>query len=282
MSPIPEPLPPDALRERLSTQRWTAHNLELAPGVWTLPGTPGFIDTNGNLQSIVRLLSFVFPGRIGSLRIADLGCLEGGYSLGLARMGAEVVGIEVRPENIDKCMLVRAQSGLGNLSFVSADVKDFIAERFGTFDVVLALGILYHLDDPVRWLGQVAGTTSRLLFLDTHFAPGGDLSDLDERLRGLGVMEQRQDGEITYEGRWFREYTSSEERDQMLWASWSNPSSFWLTKQSLLSVLARSGFECVWEIHDTWGLIHDRLQRSYPRCRLAALKTATSPPNAGQ
>lgn len=273
MTPHLDPLPPEALRQRLSSQRWTAHNLELAPGVWTMPGEPGFIETNGNLQSIRRLLAHVFPEGMSTLRVADLGCLEGGYSLGLAQLGATVVGVEVRPENIDKCGLVRAQSGLSNLSFVAEDVKEFTARRFGTFDVVLALGILYHLDDPVTWLRQIAAATRRLLFLDTHFAPLGDLSDLDERLGGLGPLEQRQDGDALYEGRWFHEFTSTDQRDGMPWASWSNASSFWLTKQSLLSAILGASFDCVWEIHDSWGHIHNRLQQSYPRCRLAALRT---------
>jgi hypothetical protein len=37
-----------------------------------------------------------------------LGCLEGGYSVELARLGfREVVGIEVRKANFDKCRFVK-------------------------------------------------------------------------------------------------------------------------------------------------------------------------------
>ncbi len=280
MSTSVGPLAPDALRRRLSTQRWTAHNLELAPDVWTLPGQPGFIETNLHLQSILRLLSILFPAGIASLRVADLGCLEGGFSLGLARRGAIVLGLEARPENLEKCELVRLQSGLETLSFSGVDVKEFSAERFGAFDVVLALGILYHLDDPVAWIRKVAAATRSLLFVDTHFAPLGDLANLDERLHALGPMEQRHEGDQIYEGRWFHEFKTIQERDSMLWASWSNPSSFWLTKQSLFTAIRQAGFDCLWEVHDTWGLIYNRLQETYPRCCVAAIKhpTAASPP----
>jgi hypothetical protein len=42
------------------------------------------------------------------LRIADLGCLEGGYAVEFTRMGfSEVVGIEVRKSNFANCMFVK-------------------------------------------------------------------------------------------------------------------------------------------------------------------------------
>jgi SAM-dependent methyltransferase len=278
MSAPAGPLDGDAVRLRLSAQSWTAHNLELAPGVWTIPGQPGFIETNANLQSILTVLRSVFPGGLAGRRVADLGCLEGGYSLALAQHGAAVVGVEARPENVDKCALVRAQFPALDLTFAKGDVKDFTTGRFGSFDVVLALGILYHLDDPVAWIRQVAQATRTLLFIDTHFAPLGDLADLDPRLRGLGPLETRVAGDEAWSGRWFHEYTTEQERDGMPWASWSNPSSFWLTKQSLLSAVHSAGFAAVWEVHDAWALIHDRLQSAYPRCRLAALRPRTTAP----
>jgi SAM-dependent methyltransferase len=272
MTPPAGPLDADGVRARLAGQQWTAHNLELAPGVWTLPGQPGFLETNANLQSILGVLRTVFPAGLAGRRVADLGCLEGGYSLALARRGAEVVGVEARPENLDKCELVRAQSPGLRLEFAGADVKDFTAARFGSFDVVLALGILYHLDDPVSWIRQVAEATRTLLLLDTHFAPLGDLAGLDPRLSGLGGLETRTEGGESWSGRWFHEYETREQRDGMPWASWSNPRSFWLTKQSLLSAVHTAGFGAVWEVHDAWTMIYDRLQGAYPRCRVAALR----------
>ena len=99
--------------------------------------------------------------------MADLGCLEGGFSLAFAQLGAEVVAIEARAENFEKCRLVQEHFGLPNLRFVQGDVKDFDRARYGDFDVVLALGILYHLDDPVAWLRQVAGATRAVLYVET-------------------------------------------------------------------------------------------------------------------
>ena len=268
-------LTPEDLRERLSRQAWTAHNLELAPGVWTLPGQNGFLETNMYLKAIQRVLALLYGPRLAPLRVADLGCLEGGFSVAFAREGAEVLGMEARPDNLEKCALAGAQLGTDRLSFVAGDVKDFTAEAFGTFDVVLALGILYHLDDPVRWIQQVAAATRGVLFLDTHFAPeGADLpEELDDRLRALGPLTTAPSTTML-RGRWFQEFTTEEQRNAMPWASWSNPASFWLTKQSLLCCAWEAGFDCLWEIHDAWSRRYENRHRTYPRCLLVAVKQA--------
>jgi SAM-dependent methyltransferase len=265
----------DELRERLSRQAWTAHNLELAPGVWTMPGQVGFLETNVYLKAILRVLALLYGPRLAPLRVADLGCLEGGFSVAFAREGAEVVGVEVRPDNLEKCALAGAQMGTERLSFVAGDVKGFTAEAFGTFDVVLALGILYHLDDPVSWIQQVARATRGVLLLDTHFAPeGADLpEELDPRLRALGPLTTAP-STSSLRGRWFQEFTTEEQRNAMPWASWSNPSSFWLTKQSLLCSVWEAGFDSLWEVHDVFSRSYEHRQRTYPRCLLVAVKQA--------
>jgi len=84
-TPVRDPaLSPDEVREVLAGQRWTAHNIELAPDVWTLPGEPDFVETNLHLISMTRLLNLLF-GDVRGLRVADLGCLEGGFALAFAR-----------------------------------------------------------------------------------------------------------------------------------------------------------------------------------------------------
>jgi SAM-dependent methyltransferase len=274
-TPVRErPLSPSEVREVLAGQRWTAHNVELAPDVWTLPGEPDFVRTNLHLISMTRFLGLLF-GDLRELRVADLGCLEGGFALAFAKRGADVVGVEVRDENMAKCRLVERQAGLPNLRFEQADVKDFSAERFGRFDVVLAMGILYHLDDPVAWLQQVAAATEAVLYIDTHVAPAAsaDLDALDPRLKALGPLERR-DFPAVYEGRWFREHTEPEDRDRMPWSSYSNADSYWLTKQALLTLVTRLRFDLVLEQHEHWSTLYDHQATVYPRAFVAGVRSA--------
>jgi hypothetical protein len=54
------------------------------------------METDPRFVSARRVLETVFPGDKSKFRIADLGCLEGGYTVEFARMGFQALGLEVR------------------------------------------------------------------------------------------------------------------------------------------------------------------------------------------
>jgi len=114
-------------------------------------------------------------------RIADLGCLEGGYTVEFARMGFEALGIEVRRSNFAACEYVRAHLHLPNLHFARDDVWNI--EKYGTFDAIFCSGLLYHLDRPIEFIKLISGLCRRLIILNTHVAretinPNFPLSDM--------------------------------------------------------------------------------------------------------
>jgi Methyltransferase domain len=245
----------EELQRRLAMQAWTSHNIRLAPDLTTLPGAPDFLKTDARLTSILRTLSLLYQRRLAELRAADLGCLEGGFALALAQHGMEVLGVEARQTNLEKALLLKEYFALPNLTFVRDDVKRFTQERYGTFDVVLALGILYHLDAPVSWLHQLSELTRGALVIESHYAPADDPAfamlhpQFKQRLGPIETMEANGD---VYEGRWFLEYEEDADRDREshVWSSYSNCRSFWLTKESLLRAVLRGGFDALWEQHD--------------------------------
>ena len=69
------------------------------------------------------------------------------------------------------------------------DVLDLNPETVGTFDLVLFLGVLYHLRHPLLALERVLSVTGKQLILETHvdaldypqpamvFYPGNELND---------------------------------------------------------------------------------------------------------
>lgn len=269
------PLPREELARRLTTQPWTSHNIRLAPDVTTLPGQPDFLESDARLGSIVRAVSLAFGGRLESLRAADLACLEGGFALALAQRGMQVLGIEARQANLDKALLLEEHFGLPNLAFRRDDVKNFTRERYGTFDLVLALGILYHLDRPVGWLRQVSELTRGMLVVESHYAPADDasLALLDPRLHRLGPLEPIEERGEVYEGRWFFEYEADDDPEGKLWSSYSNDRSFWLTKESLVRALRAGGFDLIWEQHDYSGASYREQNLTYARGLFCAVKT---------
>lgn len=226
---------------------WTAHNIELAPGVWTRPGD----DDTGYARVLERLLRVAadITGRpFEAMRVLDLACLEGYYAIEFARRGAEAVGVEGRELNIAKARLAKEALGLDRLSFVQDDVRNLSAETYGTFDVVLCLGIMYHLDAPdvFAFAERLVETCARLAVIDTHVALRAETS------RSYKGRE--------YFGSVFLEHTpdtSTDERLKSAWASLDNANSFWPTRASLYNLLADAGFTSVYRLHAP-GQLPDR------------------------
>jgi SAM-dependent methyltransferase len=270
------PLSNDVLRRRLAEQQWTSHNIRLTPEITTMAGQADFIKTDTRLHAILRTLKLLYGADLKNLRVADLGCLEGGFALALAQRGMNVIGIEARRTNLQKALLLKEHFERSSLEFRLDDVKNFTRESYGAFDVILALGILYHLDNPLPWLPQIAEATKTLLVIESHYAPENEtaLALLDPELQQLGPIERIEHQATIYEGRWFFEYGPEHDPEAQLWASYSNASSFWLTKESILRATKRAGFDLVLEQHDYSVDDYEFLNSKRSRGIFLAIKTS--------
>jgi hypothetical protein len=84
--------------------------------------------------------------------VIDLACNEGWFSHRVLEWGASrVLGIDIRPQLIRRAELVRAHFEIPPERFElrCADVFDLNVSELGTFDVVLCLGLIYHLENPI-------------------------------------------------------------------------------------------------------------------------------------
>lgn len=219
---------------------FTAHNVLLPDGSKTMPDSNVLLADFAQCKAFMRTLkSFFRNSERGQIRIADLGCLEGGYAVEMARHGFDVYAFEVRQSNYEKCLSLGEQLGLPNLRFIKDDVRNI--EAYGSFDAVLCCGLLYHLDRPFEYLKTLSKITKSLLILNTHFAqetlnPRFPLSELTEN-EGLP-------------GRWLREFDSEiplEQMEQAQWSAWNNHKSFWPLKTALIEALTISGFPLIFE-----------------------------------
>lgn len=213
---------------------WTAHCIHLGQGLYTFDEPQ--LDTR--TRRFLQIAADVTGEPLEKLRVLDLACLEGMFGIEFAMHGARVLAIEGREPSLAKARLVKDVLGLHNLELLLDDVRNFTAERHGHFDVILCLGILYHLDTPdaMEFLERLSEACARITIIDTNFS----LSDEDSCLwKGR-----------TYWGRYWREHAHDAEREQKLrrlWASLDNPRSFLFTRASLCNLLRHVGFTSVHE-----------------------------------
>jgi len=216
---------------------WTAHNIRLGGDVFTV-GPEISRDEYRARQTtqIVADLVAATSGDLHGLRILDLACLEGLHSVELAMRGAEVVGIEGRELNLEKAQFAKDVLELDNLHLILDDVRNLGVEKYGHFDAVLCLGILYHLerDDALDLLEHVSEVCRRFAVIDTHVSvkPRKRFSRQGHEYAGFDYYEHEKTASV-------------EQRAKRPWASLDNPTSFWLTEASLVNALFDVGFTSV-------------------------------------
>jgi hypothetical protein len=162
---------------------------------------------------------FEWVGRCGgrARTILELGSHEGSHSLQLAAgPGVErVLGLEGRPDSVERARLVQRAFGVRNVEFRLSNLEDFAPSEVGPVDAAFCAGLLYHLPEP--WLlVQRLAPFCRFLFLDTHYAPA------DTAAAGR------------YHGCW-----RDEGRDPL---SGLSRKSFWLSFRHLMLLLLENGF----------------------------------------
>ncbi|MEK7612994.1 MAG: class I SAM-dependent methyltransferase [Patescibacteria group bacterium] len=73
------------------------------------------------------------------LRVLDLGCGDGTTAIPLARLGVEVVGIDIAKNLVDAGNKRAAQMGLGNLTFQEGDASNMPEVSDRSFDLILSV-----------------------------------------------------------------------------------------------------------------------------------------------
>jgi SAM-dependent methyltransferase len=167
-----------------------------------------------------------FVERFEPCDVLELGCLEAGQTVELARRGYKVTAIEGRDENVRRarwiCRLFETDAVI-----LAADLETVPLREFGRFDVVFCSGLLYHLPRPWELVEQLPAVAANV-FLSTHYAE-------KQHATANGIA-----------GRWYSELG----REDPL--SGLSERSFWPTKAALLDLLRANGYREI-EVTRDWA-----------------------------
>ena len=176
----------DRLRERVASfPRWH-YEFDL-DGVRTPIFDPAHVNRHAQRESyffspLVRLAG----GSLAGKRVLDLGCNAGYWSLAAIEAGADfVLGIDGRQMHIDQANLVFDVKGIEatRYRFELSDIFDLKLNE-EPFDIVLCLGLLYHVSKPFELMERIATWNTDLLVIDTT---------LDTSVRGSYFRVVQQD-----------------------------------------------------------------------------------------
>lgn len=120
------------------------------------------------LAMVERIVDQHFQGRFPQVRCLDVGCHEGFYAVAMARKRMRhVLGMDVRAASLTKARFVADALGLTNLAYQEGNVEDLGAAT-EPYDLCLFLGLLYHLENPIRCLRAVSRMTRELCIVETQ------------------------------------------------------------------------------------------------------------------
>ncbi|HYM11340.1 MAG TPA: methyltransferase domain-containing protein [Bryobacterales bacterium] len=111
-----------------------------------------------------RIAQFRIPSNLHGKRVLDIGTWDGWFAFEMERRGAEVVAID-RWDN-PRFREVHARLG-SRVDYRQIDMYDLAPERLGRFDIVLFMGVLYHLKHPLLALERVCALTTDMAAVDS-------------------------------------------------------------------------------------------------------------------
>jgi tRNA (mo5U34)-methyltransferase len=202
------------LRTEVARVNWF-HSIELAPGFVT----PGRAATSRQVRRLH------LPDLRGK-SVLDVGAWDGYFSFEAERRGAaRVVALDTfmwqtRGTSTGKAGFELARRALGSkVEDVEVEVTDISPETVGgVFDVVLCLGVLYHMRHPFLMLERLRSVTRELLVLETH----------------LDLLGSRRPAMAFYPG-------FELEND---WSNWWGPN-----PKAVTAMLEQAGFGSVQKVH---------------------------------
>jgi tRNA (mo5U34)-methyltransferase len=161
----------DEIRRRVETCRRWYHQIELAPGVVT----PGGHNSPEGLKILDEL---GLPDNLSGKRVLDIGARDGFFSFAMEKRGGEVVAVDYAKPSVTG-FGIAAEILASRVPYHVENVYALTPETYGMFDVVLFLGLIYHLRNPLLALDTVRKLCkpNALLFVESQL--------MEERLTGM-------------------------------------------------------------------------------------------------
>lgn len=217
--------PTDKIRARAAALGDWFHNIDL-DGVQTAPGH--FLHDYPNNKW--RQFQHAIPADLTGKSVLDIGCNAGFYAIEMKRRGAHrVLGIDTDERYLDQARLA-AEVKQAEIEFRNLSVYDvaLLRERF---DVVLFMGVLYHLRHPLLALDLI------------HDHVAGDMLVFQSMQRGAPIIDEVRDNYDFFEVEHFERpgYPKLHFIEQDYANDWTN---WWAPNAACSAAMLRSaGFE---------------------------------------
>ena len=141
----------ETLREEVDRLAPWFHNIDLGHGIHTAPDH--FLGDYPRFK--YARFADALPADLTGKTVLDIGCNAGFYSVEMAKRGAaRVVGIDSDDRYLAQARLASAALGFADVEFRNLSVYD-VGALGEKFDLVIFMGVLYHLRHPLLALDLI-------------------------------------------------------------------------------------------------------------------------------
>ncbi len=113
------------------------------------------------------------PGDLTGKSVLDIGCNAGFYSFEMKRRGADVIGIDTDERYLDQARFAADALGFDDISFRNLSIYD-VGALGRRFDLVIFMGVLYHLRHPLLALDLIRAHVADDLMLFQTMQQGSE------------------------------------------------------------------------------------------------------------
>jgi tRNA (mo5U34)-methyltransferase len=174
------------LANNVNALKWF-HQIDFGEGLIS----PGLVP----LENLRQQAEVYFSAGISGKTVLDIGCWDGFNSIEALRRGAaRVLATDHFAWSDDcwgkrRCIELARAAIAPTLEVMDVDIPDLSVARVGQFDIVLFLGVFYHLKNPFAALEHIAPLARECLIVETHldaadnprpamiFYPGAELGE---------------------------------------------------------------------------------------------------------
>ncbi|WP_210254811.1 bifunctional 2-polyprenyl-6-hydroxyphenol methylase/3-demethylubiquinol 3-O-methyltransferase UbiG [Methylocapsa sp. S129] len=217
-------------------------NQALPPNVDAVAGNGAFYNDPRILWAIDQL------GSIEGLSILELGPLEAAHTFLMEQHGPNAIdAVEANKLSYLRCLVVKELLDLRRAKFYLGDFAQWLEKTDRRYDFIVASGVLYHMEDPVRLLELIAARTN-VFYLWTHYVSDDAMPVGDPRRGALvGSMEIQE-----------RHGVQVRLRKRSYYGAWKSKSFCggmhdlhrWVEKDDIIAVIKALGFDDVRVAHD--------------------------------
>jgi tRNA (mo5U34)-methyltransferase len=120
-----------------------------------------------------RLASFGLPLNLNGKRALDIGPWDGFFTFELEKRGADLTAIDYVDLDTFRALHRAFRS---TARYFQMDVYELDRRAIGVFDIVLCLGVMYHLKYPLLALEKICAVTTDVCIIETFVTDGDEWS----------------------------------------------------------------------------------------------------------